>query len=95
MDLRLRLDGLPIEIIDSIVALLALSDICSLRLTGREVNAKSSQGIFKTYFHNKTITMSASEQLHQAVYLMQRWGFGCLLKHLTLVGLSTSRNQAE
>lgn len=95
MDLRPRLDGLPMEIIDSIVALLALSDICSLRLTGREVNAKSSQGIFKSYFYNKTITMSASEQLHQAVYLTQRQGFGCLLKHLTLVGLPTSRNQEE
>jgi hypothetical protein len=74
-----RLDGLPVEIIDSIVALLTLSDICSLRLTGRGVNAKSSQGIFKSHFYNKTVTMSASEQL----------------KHHTLVGLPEPRNQED
>jgi hypothetical protein len=95
MDLRPRLDSMPVEIIDSVVALLALSDICSLRLTGREVNAKPSQGIFKSYFYNKTITMSAGEQLHRAVYMTQRQGFGCLLKHLNLVGLPKSRNQKD
>lgn len=62
---------------------------------GREVNAKSSQGIFKSHFFNKTITMSAGEQLHRAVYMTQRQGFGCLLKHLNLVGLPKSRNQKD
>lgn len=92
MDLRPRLDGMPVEIIDSVVSLLTLSDICSLRLTGREVNAKSSQGVFKSHFYNKTVTMSASEQLQRAVSVTQRRRFGCLLKHLTLVGLPDPRN---
>lgn len=95
MDLRPRLDGLPVEIIDSIVALLTLSDICSLRLTGRGVNAKSSQGIFKSHFYNKTVTMSASEQHQRAVSVTQRQGFGYLLKHHTLVGLPEPRNQED
>lgn len=93
MDLHPGLDGIPVEIMEDIVTLLALPDICSLRLTGREVNSKSSQGIFKSYFRNKTITMSDSEQLHHAVHMTQRQKFGCLVEHLTLVG--TSRNQTE
>ncbi|KFY68855.1 hypothetical protein V496_00745 [Pseudogymnoascus sp. VKM F-4515 (FW-2607)] len=95
MDLRPRLDGIPMEIVENIVTLLALSDTCSLRLTGREVSAKSSQGIFKSHFRNKTITTSSSEQLHRAVSMTQRHGFACLLEHLTLVGLPKSRNPKD
>ncbi|KFY69308.1 hypothetical protein V496_00352 [Pseudogymnoascus sp. VKM F-4515 (FW-2607)] len=95
MDLRPRLDGIPMEIMENIVTLLALSDTCSLRLTGREVSTKSSQGIFKSHFRNKTITTSSTEQLHRAVSMTQRQGFGCLLEHLTLVGLPKSRNPKD
>ncbi|KFX98829.1 hypothetical protein V490_02088 [Pseudogymnoascus sp. VKM F-3557] len=95
MDLRPRLDDIPMEIMENILTLLALSDTCSLRLTGRKVSAKSSQGIFKSHFRNKTITMSSSEQLHRAVSMTQRQGFGCLLEHLTLVGLPKSRNPKD
>ncbi|KFZ23875.1 hypothetical protein V502_01636 [Pseudogymnoascus sp. VKM F-4520 (FW-2644)] len=96
MDLQPRIDGMPVEVIEEIISQLALPDICSLRLTGRKVNAKSSQGIFKSYFRNKTITMAAtSEQLHQAVHVTQRQGFGCLLERLTLVGLARPYNREE
>ncbi|KFY32971.1 hypothetical protein V495_08553 [Pseudogymnoascus sp. VKM F-4514 (FW-929)] len=92
---RPRLDGIPMEIMENIVTLLAFSDICSLRLTGCKVSAKSSGGFFKSHFRNKTITMSSSEQLHEAVSMTQRQGFGCLLENLTLVGLSKSCNPKD
>ena len=47
MDLHPRLDSIPLEIMDNILTLLKLSDICSLRLAGREVNARSSQSFFQ------------------------------------------------
>ncbi|KFY09063.1 hypothetical protein V492_05653 [Pseudogymnoascus sp. VKM F-4246] len=93
MDLQPTIDSIPVEVIEEILSQLALPDICSLRLTGRKLNAKSSQGIFKSYFRRKTITMDAtSDQFRQAVHVMQRQGFGCLLEHLTLVGLAGPYN---
>ncbi|KFY01602.1 hypothetical protein O988_02672 [Pseudogymnoascus sp. VKM F-3808] len=95
MDLQPRIDSMPVEVIEEILSQLALPDICSLRLAGRKLNAKSSQGIFKSYFRNKTIMMGASEQLRQAVHITQRQGLGCLLEHLTLVGLKRPDNDEE
>ncbi|KFY14480.1 hypothetical protein V491_06034 [Pseudogymnoascus sp. VKM F-3775] len=39
--------------------------------------------------------MSSSEQLHQAIFMTQWQGFGCLLEHPTLVGLPKSRNPKD
>lgn len=88
------LDGIPVEAVEIIVNLLAFSDICSLRLTGHELNAKSSQGIFKSHFRSKKIVMTERE-LQTAVYMTQRREVGGLLEHLTLVGLQTCRTQED
>ncbi|KFY50679.1 hypothetical protein V495_00116 [Pseudogymnoascus sp. VKM F-4514 (FW-929)] len=95
MDLQPRIDSMPVEVIEEILSQLALPDICSLRLAGRKLNARSSQGIFKSYFRSKTIMMGASEQLHQAVQVTQGQGFGCFLEHLTLVGPKRPDNEEE
>lgn len=81
-----RLTGLPAEVMEGIVTLLELRDICSLRLTAGEVAAKSSQGWFKKHFRTKTIELKAPGQLEEFVCMTQSKQLGCLVQHLTLVG---------
>jgi hypothetical protein len=93
MTSRPSLDGISVEVMEAIVTLLELRDTCSLRLTAREVTAKSSHGMFKTHFRNKKIKLTAGEQLQEFVCMTQPEQVGCLVEHLTLVDLPASRDQ--
>ncbi|TVY85140.1 hypothetical protein LSUE1_G000417 [Lachnellula suecica] len=79
------LDGMPLEITESIVAFLPLADICSLRLTARNVSVKSSTGVFKSHFRNKRIALNDFDRLEQAVYIAGLQSCSSLLESLTLV----------
>ena len=90
-----RLDSLPTEIIEAIVTHLTLLDVCLLRLTAREVAAKSSQGCFKVHFITKTVHLSSLKELELFVQVTEDGWQGCALQHLKVVGPNLSADQTN
>jgi hypothetical protein len=80
-------NGLSTELVTIIIALLQFPDICSLRLVSRTFPAKCSQS-FEKHFRTKTLQWTSSKQLEEFVHLTQPNGLGCLLQHLTIVGVA-------
>ena len=80
------LEGLPNEVIDSIVALSDLGDICSLRLCSRTLATKATQVHFKSYFLSRHVDIT-DNSLREFVHLTQPGWLGCLIQHLVLVGV--------
>ena len=89
------LDGLSIEIIEAIVAKLTFADVCQLRLTTRELAAKSSHGSFKAHFITKTVHLSSARELEIFGGVTQSGWQGCALQNLTVVGLALSADRAN
>lgn len=87
------LDRLPVELLEAVATLLDFRDICNLRLTARDVAAKSSHGVFKTYFQDKTIRLTAKEQLQEFVRMTQQDQMGCLIQNIQLVAPLAFRQQ--
>ena len=81
-----RLDDFPDEIVESIVVLLDLKDICSLRQTNRILAAKANQRQFQSFFRAKKVDMIEST-LEAFVTVTQPGWLGCLVEDLTLVGI--------
>lgn len=92
MAVRPSLDGMPVEIIEAVVGLMSFRDICSLRLTAREVAVKSSHGVFGTYFYDKMVKVTDDEQLRQFIQVTRANQMGCFVRHLTLVAGPASRD---
>lgn len=89
-----RLAGLPAEILEAVVVLLDVADICKLRLTCVEVAAKASQGSFKAGFTTKELRISP-DRLQQFVAVTQTGRLGCLLKDLTIIGAVSAPDKEE
>jgi hypothetical protein len=82
------LNRLPTDVLEGVVALLPLQDICNLRLVSRAVATKSSRGVFRKHFTTKTVKWTSTEQMEEFVHLTQPHGVGCLLQHLTVIGIA-------
>ncbi|KAI4730056.1 hypothetical protein E4T49_02028 [Aureobasidium sp. EXF-10728] len=81
-----RLFDLPSEIVESIVCLLDLRDICSLRLASRTIEAASSQAYFRTFFLSKTIKLETKAVARFAA-ITEHSRFAVLLQDLCVNGI--------
>lgn len=88
------LENCPNEVVESIVVLLALSDICSLRQTSRNMAAKTTQSHFKSYFLTKHVDITGSA-LQSFIDLTQSGSLGCLIQHVVLVGVVNNTKLLE
>ncbi|KAK4507757.1 hypothetical protein PRZ48_001492 [Zasmidium cellare] len=82
------------EIVESIVVLLNLPDICNLRLAGRLVATKVTQDHFKSFFRSKTIDLTKSS-LEDFVAATQPHLLGCLVQDVTLIGIANNPRGLE
>ncbi|KAF2172587.1 hypothetical protein M409DRAFT_63232 [Zasmidium cellare ATCC 36951] len=89
-----HISNLANEIVESIVVLLDLPDICSLRLTSRLVAAKVTQDHFKSFFRSKTIDLTKSS-LETFVAVTQPGLLGCLVQNITLIGIANNPKGLE
>ena len=80
------LENCPNEVIESIVVLLVLGDICSLRQSSRALASKTTQNHFKSCFLSKHVDITGSA-LREFVDVTQRSWLGCLIQNLVLVGV--------
>lgn len=80
----MSLQTLPPELIERIVVLLPLPDICSLRFANRPLASNTSQKHFKANFRTKRVKIT-EKQLSSFVAVTAFSGLGCLLQDLTLV----------
>lgn len=80
----MSLQDLPPELVERIVVLLSLSDICSLRLANRHLASTTTQKHFKARFRTKRVQIT-EQQLSSFVVVTASGGLGCLLQDLTLV----------
>lgn len=78
------LNDLPPELTESVVLLLSLTDICSLRLTSKRLASNAAQEHFKAKFRTKRL-MITEQQLRSFVAVTAHDGLGCQLQDLTLV----------
>ncbi|PSS24942.1 hypothetical protein M430DRAFT_63599 [Amorphotheca resinae ATCC 22711] len=81
------LEDCPNEIIETIVVLLDLDDIRSLRQSCRSLAAKTTQNHFKSYYHSKRVDITLPA-LRAFVDVTQPGRLGCLVQELILVGLT-------
>lgn len=80
------LDDIPDELFEWIVKQLEPCDIFHLRLSSRTLASKATQTRFKSFFHTRHVDLD-ERSLTQFVLATKNGGFGCLVKHLVLVGL--------
>jgi hypothetical protein len=88
------LEDCPNEVIESIVVLLGLSDICSLRQSSRALPSKTTQNHFKSYFLSKHVDITGSA-LRAFVDVTQPGWLGCLIQNLVLVGVVNNTKALE
>jgi hypothetical protein len=88
------LEDLPNEVIDIIVALSDLEDICSLRLCSRSLATKATQIHFKSYFLSRHVDITDTS-LREFVHLTQPGWLECLIQDLVLVGVVNDTRQLE
>lgn len=82
----LGLEDCSNEIIEGVVVLLSLSDICNLRLTSRALATKATQSHFRSHFRTKHVDITDND-LQAFVAATKGHGLGCLVQHLVLVGV--------
>lgn len=87
---HIALINLPVDVIEALICLLDFDDICSLRLTARELAAKASQGSLKTHFLTKTLDLTGVN-LQALTELTKPNRLGRLLQHLIIVGITPTR----
>jgi hypothetical protein len=88
------LEDCPNEVIESIVVLLVLGDICSLRQGSRTLASKTTQNHFKSYFLSKHVDITESA-LRKFVDVTQPDWLGCLVQNLVLVGVVNNTKALE
>lgn len=79
-------EGLPNEIVETIVGYLDLQSIGHLRQTSRTLAAKATQDRFKSFFKSKHVEITRPS-LEAFVRATRPGHLGCLLQNLTLVGI--------
>ncbi|KAK1764284.1 hypothetical protein QBC33DRAFT_613234 [Phialemonium atrogriseum] len=88
------LEALPIELVEPIVTRLEFSDIASLRLTSRTIEAKASNGCFDSFLKHKKIELT-TKTLQLFVQATEQGRRGCLLRHCTITGIARSDTTAH
>ena len=88
------LEDCPNEVIEGIVVLLDLNDICGLRQCNRTLATKTTQNHFKSYFRSKHVDITDSA-LRTFVDITQPGWLGCLIQHLVLVGVVNNTKALE
>ncbi|GAB7332393.1 hypothetical protein MBLNU13_g04209t1 [Cladosporium sp. NU13] len=81
-----ELSDLPAELVEQIVCLLDLTDLCNLRLANRATEAVSSQGFFKSFFITKTLQLDTNA-ISRFAAVTGGSRFTVCLQNLRLVGL--------
>nr|POE78985.1 hypothetical protein CFP56_77663 [Quercus suber] len=81
-----HLAGFPDEIIEEIVKLLEIGDICSLRLASPLLAIKTAQAHFKSFFRTKKVLITRTS-LQRFVAAVKLGMPGNLLEDLSLVGV--------
>ncbi|KIM92868.1 hypothetical protein OIDMADRAFT_46528 [Oidiodendron maius Zn] len=89
VSVRPSIDGLSADVLACIIEELPFSDICSLRLVSQTLAVGSYQ-LFATHLTAKTLKWTSTQQLQEFVHFTQPNQPGCLLQHLTLVGVAAS-----
>ncbi|CAD0111255.1 unnamed protein product [Aureobasidium uvarum] len=89
-----RFSDLPSEIVESVVCLLELRDIRSLRLASRATEAASSQAYFQTFFLSKTIELE-TEAVASFAAITESSRFAVLLQDLCINGISPTLEASE
>lgn len=84
-----HLGSLPVEVLETITSRLDIGDVCSLRLTARELAVKTSQKSYKALFVSKSVNVSR-ESLQALVKVTQRGWMGCALERLTIFTIAPS-----
>jgi DnaJ-domain-containing protein 1 len=82
----------PPELFESIIRLLSLCDLFSLRLCSRTLATKTTGDHFKSHFRTKHIDITASS-LGAFVNATQPGSLGCLIQNLVLVGVVNNTQQ--
>lgn len=82
----LGLESCPEPVVECIVQLLDLDDICNLRLTCKSLALRSSHYRFRTFFRSKHIKLMV-EALRTFAEGIQSGGLQSLIQHLYLVGI--------
>ena len=75
-----------------ITRLLVKRDLLSLRLACKEIAAKVSHGLFRTFFTRKRLDLTINSVELFISLTASPEGPGCLLQHLVLVGCTAKRN---
>ena len=88
------LEDCPNEVVESIVVLLVLDDICSLRQTSRTMATKTTQTHFKSYFLTKHVDITGSS-LRKPVNFTYPDSLGCLIQNLVLVSVVNNTQALE
>jgi hypothetical protein len=88
------LQNCPNEVVETIVVLLDLEDVCNLRHTCRALAVKCTQGHFRSFFISKHVDITGSD-LREFVDVTQRGGSGCQIQHLVLVGVVNNTELLE
>ncbi|KUJ14024.1 uncharacterized protein LY89DRAFT_152017 [Mollisia scopiformis] len=83
-----RLEDCPNEVIESIVVLLDLNDICNLRQTSRSLATKATQNHFKSFYLSKHVD-TTTRSLEKFVDATRPGRLGCLVQNLTIFGVFT------
>lgn len=84
----LTLNGLPRNILADVINLLIFRDLCSLCLVSRTFAATCRQDtFFQKHFSTKMLKWTSTEQMQEFMHLTHENRMGCLLQHLTIVGV--------
>lgn len=86
------LETCPSEVIEEVVKLLDWKDIQNLRLTGKEISTKASQGRFRGTCLSKYVDLT-NDALRAFTTTLQSLGEVPRVKHLYLVGLVPKKNE--
>ena len=86
--------ALPVKILKMIIHSIAFQDICSLRLASRDMAAKCSSGIFRSYFSKKTISIRYQSQREEFEELTADGQVESLVRYLTLHGIALAHSWA-
>ncbi|USW47186.1 hypothetical protein Slin15195_G005050 [Septoria linicola] len=86
MQARPGLERCPNEIIECVVVLLELSDMCHLRLASRVLLGKATQDYFKSFCKHKHVDLTKTA-IQILIDITQPGMLGCHIEELTLVGV--------
>lgn len=88
------MEDLPSELIEMIVVLLDLPNICSIRLVSRQLSSKATQEHFRSFFRARRVYLE-QQSLQEFAHATRRGGLGCLLTRLEVIGIAAETSCLE